>query len=292
MASVLELAPTAVTARRGAYRRLLRQRRFQIGGTLLIVLLALIFFGPVIAPYGYKQLGLGVPGASPSRSHLLGIDSIGRDVWSRLLYGGRRILIESAAADALAFLLALTFGLAAARRGGWIAVAVTRAVDIALAIPPLLLIFLLVSVYGDNVYLVVLVTVLTILPGATRLVRGLADSALHADYVLAAEARGESTWYLMTGEILPNIARPLLALTALGLSGALATVASISFLGIGAPPPTPDWGRMVAENSSVILSNPWAVLSPAIAMSAVVLAVTLMADAMADVLAGADPGRG
>jgi peptide/nickel transport system permease protein len=288
--TVVEGGATQTVARRGMYGRLVRQRRFQIGSVLLVVLLALVAFGPVVAPYSYRALGMGAPGASPSSTHLLGIDAIGRDVWSRTLVGGRRILLESVLADVVAFALAIAFGMAASRRSGWVATVVTRAVDVMLAVPPLLLIFLLVSVYGNRWSLVVLVTVLTILPTATRLVRGLADAALHADYVLAAEARGESTWYVMTGEILPNIARPLLALMALGLSGALATVASIGFLGIGATPPTPDWGRMVAENSPVILSNPWAVLSPAIAMSAVVLAVTLIADSMADVLAGVDTG--
>lgn len=282
----LTAAATPSTAR--MFRRLLRQRRFKAGGVMLAAVLVVVVLGPTLAPYGYKELGIGVPGAGPDGRHLLGIDSIGRDVWSRILYGGRRILIVSAVADLVAFALALAFGLSAARRGGWVAILVTRAIDVMLAVPPLLLIFLLVSVYGDNQLLVVLVTVLTILPAATRLVRGLADAALHSDYVLAAEARGESNWYVLTGEILPNIARPLFALMALGLSGALATVASIGFLGIGAPPPTADWGRMVAENGPVVLSNPWAVLSPAIAMSVVVLAVTLMADSLADVMAGSD----
>jgi peptide/nickel transport system permease protein len=270
----------------GPYRRLVRQRRFQVGAAVLAVILVLIVFGPLIAPYSYQTMGLGFPGAGPSRSHLLGIDFTGRDVWSRLLVGGRHIVLESAIADVVAFAAALVLGMSASRRGGWVSTVVTRAVDVMLAVPPLLLIFLLVSVYGNSSLLVMLVTVLTILPSATRLVRGLSDAALQSEYVQAAEARGESTWYILVGEVLPNIARPLLALGALGLSGALATVASIGYLGIGATPPTPDWGEMVAENSPVILSNPWAVLSPAIAMSLVVLSVTLVADAMADVLAG------
>ncbi len=288
-ASLTALSETGLGAtpvQTGPYRLVARQRRFKIGAGLLAVILGLIVFGPLIAPYSYRTMGLGFPGAGPSHAHLLGIDFTGRDVWSRLLDGGRLIVPESAIADLVAFALALLLGLSASRRGGWVSTVVTRAVDVMLAVPPLLLIFLLVSVYGNSSLLVLLVTVLTILPTATRLVRGLADAALHSEYVLAAEARGESTWYILAGEVLPNIARPLLALGALGLSGALATVASIGFLGIGATPPTPDWGQMVAENSPVILSNPWAVLSPAIAMSLLVLAVTLVADAMADVLAG------
>jgi peptide/nickel transport system permease protein len=253
---------------------------------VLVVILALVLLGPYIAPYSYRALGLGLPGAGPSSAHILGIDFTGRDVWSRLLLGGRHIVLESALADIVAFAAALLLGLSASRRGGWAATVLTRAVDVMLSVPPLLLIFLLVSVYGNSSLLVMLVTVLTILPSATRLVRGLSDAALQSEYVQAAEARGETTWYILVGEVLPNIARPLLALGALGLSGALATIASIGYLGIGATPPTPDWGEMVAENSPVILSNPWAVLSPAIAMSLVVLAVTLVADAMADVLAG------
>jgi peptide/nickel transport system permease protein len=278
--AIIALSETGLlepVAEAGPYRRLVRQRRFQLGAGLLAVILGLILFGPLIAPYSYRTMGLGFPGAGPSSSHLLGIDFTGRDVWSRLLLGGRRIVPESAIADVLAFAAALVLGMSASRRGGWVSTVVTRAVDVMLAVPPLLLIFLLVSVYGNSALLVMLVTVLTILPSATRLVRGLSDAALQSEYVQAAEARGE---------VLPNIARPLLALGALGLSGALATVASIGFLGIGATPPTPDWGEMVAENSPVILSNPWAVLSPAIAMSLLVLSVTLVADALADVLAG------
>ncbi len=230
----------------GVFRKLLRQRRFQIGAGILVGLLGLIAFGSLIAPYQYKAMGLGIAGAGPSRAHLLGIDAIGRDVWSRLLLGGRRIVTVSVAADAIALCLAVAFGMSAARRGGWVSTVVTRAVDVMLAVPPLLLIFLLVSVYGNNSLLVLLVTVLTILPSGIRLVRGMVDAALRSEYVQAAEARGESAWYVLTGEVLPNIARPLLALAALGLSGALATVASISFLGIGATRPSPtgvSWSR-------------------------------------------------
>ena len=227
----------------GVFRRLVRQRRFQIGATFVVLVIGMILVGPYIAPYSYKTLGLGLPGDPPSSGHVLGIDAIGRDVWSRLLLGGRRIVTVSVIANVIALSLAIAFGMSAARRGGWVSTVVTRAVNVMLAVPPLLLIFLLVSVYGNSSLLVLLVTVLTILPSAIRLVRGMSDSALHSDYVQAAEARGESTWYILTGEVLPNIARPLLALAALGLSGALAIVASISFLGIGGRRRRPTGGR-------------------------------------------------
>jgi peptide/nickel transport system permease protein len=283
---VTDAAVVAPVTEPKLFRKLVRQRRFQIGLVLLGALLVVLLFGPYLAPYSYKTIGVGLPGSTPNSAHLLGIDAVGRDVWSRLLVGGRRIVAMSVAADAIALAVAVALGMAAARRGGWVATVVTRGVDVILAVPPLLMIFLLVSVYGNSALLVLLVTVLTILPSGIRMVRGMSDAALHSEYVQAAEARGESTWYILTGEVLPNIARPLLALAALGLSGALAIVASISFLGIGARPPAADWGLMVAENDSVILANPWAVLSPAIAMALLVLAVTLMADALADVVAG------
>lgn len=257
------------------------ERRFSITARFGIVLgaivTALAVFGPLFAPYAPDDI-LGQPYASPTSSHLLGLDFVGRDVLSRFLWGGRTSLLLALLGTALGYVLGLSVGLFAAYVRGWLDELTMRATDVALAFPALVLVLLLVSAFGSNVRLVVVAIAVANAPRIARIVRAAALEVLDLLYVEAARARGERSLYIVTREILPNIRAPLLVDFGLRFTGSILLVAAVSFLGFGLQPPAADWGVMVGENRVGLTLQPWPVVMPVLALALLTIGINLVID--------------
>jgi peptide/nickel transport system permease protein len=224
---------------------------------------ALALIGPAIAPRSpYRSSADILQG--PSMAHLLGTDTLGRDVLSRVLAGGQSLTLMSLVAGAAAVLVGGTVGLVAAYRGGWVDSVLMRLVDLLLAMPPILIILVFSTTLTVSRASVVALTALLLSPGAARVIRGVAQVIVNRDFVAAAEAAGERTIPLLWREILPNVRGRLAVELALRTGFAVLLIASLSFLGVGISPPSPDWGLAVSEGRAVITVAPWLSLSAAI----------------------------
>jgi peptide/nickel transport system permease protein len=260
------------------WRAVLRGPEGRIGLALAIAMVGLIVIGPLIAPFPPDKVAAGLPLQNPSFEHWLGTDQLGRDVLSRFLSGGGSVLLVPLVAVVLAFLLGGGLGILGAYRRDVYDSVITRAFDLLLAMPPLLLVMVLVAGLGTSTPIVIATVALVYVPRAGRIVRGAAQAVVTSDYVAAAQARGERTLPIMLREILPNAAAPSLAAFTLYLTYAIIFVATLSFLGLGAQPPSSDWGLMVSENRGFLLLNPWGTLAPIFGIVALSVSWTLIAE--------------
>jgi peptide/nickel transport system permease protein len=266
--------------RQRARSGLLSQPAGVIGAIITVLIVLMAFVGPYLTPHA-PNLTIGAPFSPPSGAAPLGTDFIGRDVLSRMLAGGRTVLLLAFVATALTYLLGGLVGIIAALKGGWLDAALMRGVDVLLAFPPL--IFLLVVATGAGQSLPALVIAMAIInaPGLARILRSAVLEVSTHGYVEAAIARGERTGSLIRREIIPNILGVIAADMGLRLSFAILLLASVSFLGLGVQPPNADWARMVSENLSGISEQPWAVLAPALLLAVLIISINLFADALA-----------
>jgi peptide/nickel transport system permease protein len=251
----------------------------RIGLALAILMLLLVTVGRALAPYSPTAINVGPALSGPSSSHLLGCDDLGRDVFSRFLYGGGTVLLVPLVAVTAALVIGVALGLWAAYRGGVVDAVVTRLFDVLLVIPALLVALVLIAGLGTSGGVVILTVALVYIPRLGRLVRGAARDVVTRDWVVAAELRGESVWWVLRREVLPNVAGTVLSSFALYLTYGIIFVATLSYLGAGAQPPSSDWGLMVSQSSQFISFNPWATIVPALGIAAMSVAFTLLADA-------------
>ncbi|WP_169567525.1 ABC transporter permease [Sneathiella limimaris] len=236
-------------------------------------------FAPIIAPYGEAEV-LGSAFAPPDENLLLGGDQLGRDVFSRLVYGARNTVGLALIATSLAFLMGAVAGLIAATKGGWIDQIMGRVVDVIMSIPSLIFSLLLLSIFGTNLVTLVIVIAVIYSPRVYRLTRAVAGNIVVMDYIEAARLRGEGLWYLIRKEILPNSAAPLVAEFGLEFCFVFLLIAGLSFLGLGIQPPTADWGAMVRENATLISFGDITPLIPAAAIALLTVAVNFVVDWM------------
>lgn len=251
---------------------------------VLVVLFALI--GPLVAPHSAFD-SLSAPLRSPGGGYLLGTDQLGRDVFSRLLAGGRTLLIMAVLSTLLGVALGAAAGVTAAYVR-WADGILMRAVDILLAFPQLVFALLLVSVVGPKLWLIVLAVAFTHAPAVARVTRSAALDVTERDFVKAVELNGVSATRTMWGEILPNLVTPLMVELGLRLTYSIGVMAGLGFLGFGQPPPAPNWGLMISENLIGIQSNPWTVLAPAIAIALLTIGTNTFTDAFARATIGGD----
>ncbi len=234
-------------------------------------------FAPMLAPYP-MELPIGDAWESPSAKHWFGTDRMGRDILSRLIYGGRITIFVALAASVLAFTLGSFFGFMAAVRGGWIDQGLSRLVDLMMSIPALIVALVLLSVLPLN--LTVLIVVMGVLDSTRvfRLSRAVAMDIVVMDYVEAAKLRGEKQSWIIFREILPNALSPLVAEFGLRFIFAVLFVSTLSFLGVGVQPPQADWGGMVRDSKDFLVYGRTAALVPAAAIALLAISVNLVAD--------------
>lgn len=249
-------------------------------GILVIILYILVaLFAPVLAPYGETEV-VGDGFAAWSGQFLLGTDNLGRDMFSRLVYGARNTLGIAFLTTVLAFLLGGLSGLIAAIKGGWVDQGLSRVVDILMAIPQLIFALLILSVVGTTATSLVLVIALLDATRVFRLSRAVAMNVVVQDFVEAARLRGEGLWWLVTREVLPNAAAPLIAEFGLRFCFVFLFISALSFLGLGIQPPTADWGSMVRDNAVLITFGDISPLLPALAVALITVSVNFVVDWM------------
>jgi peptide/nickel transport system permease protein len=236
-------------------------------------------FAPMIAPFGEAEV-ITESFAPADETMLLGADQLGRDMFSRLVYGARNTVGLALTATILAFLMGAIAGLIAAVKGGWFDQFMGRAVDVIMSIPSLIFALLILSIFGTNIVTLVLVIAVIYSPRVFRLTRAVAGNIVVMDYIEAARLRGERMWYLVRKEILPNSAAPLIAEFGLEFCFVFLLVAGLSFLGLGIQPPTADWGSMVRENATLISFGEITPLIPAGAIALLTVSVNFVVDWM------------
>ncbi len=255
-----------------------------IGAAIVLLFLVIALAGPAIAPYELNEQIASEARQAPSPQHWFGTDHLGRDVFSRILYGARDILLLAGLGTLLAVLAGTVIGLFSGYRGGAFDEFLMRVFDGLLAMPALLLALLLLGTVGParNAVLVVIVIVYT--PIVARVARSVVLSVRQAGFVQAARMRGEPQSWILFREILPSAFAALTVEGALRFSYAIFLIAALGFLGIGVQPPSPNWGLMVAEARPHVFQTPWALWIPAFAISILVIGVNLTADGLRKVL--------
>lgn len=264
--------------------RFLRTRQALLGALLVIIVVALLVFGPLIAPHDPTAIGVGLPASGPDSEHWLGTDDLGRDVLSRFLTGGLGILLIPVASVTLAFVIGGTAGALAGFHEGRIDRAVTAIVATLLPIPSLLIALLLVAQFGAGLWSLIVVVGLVFAPRVARVVRGAIQSVRSYEYVVHAEMIGQPARIVIVHELLPNVAGPLLVEFGIRLNFAVVFVAGLNFLGLAAQPPSSSWGLMIAEGRNLLPINPFVSLTPAFALALMVIGFNLLTDALAQVV--------
>jgi len=292
---------TDVVIRTSVFRRiwegfsvLLSSRIAVIGLAIVLFWVFVAVFAPFLTRYTPLEQDWKAPNQGPSAAHILGTDELGRDLWSRLIYGARVVLVILPMSERfwipggtalwgvfVALLVGTTLGLLSGYYGGWIDEIVMRLLDAMMAIPIILLFLIIMTALGASAVNVVIAITIVGTPGIARLVRSLALDIRTREYIRAAETRGENPWYIMFVEILPNARGPIIVDAMLRVGYAIFAMGTLGFLGLGLPPPSPDWGSMVAKGREFILQgSPWAALWPSLAIASLVVGLNLLADGL------------
>lgn len=250
-------------------------------GLFIVVFWVLVaFLAPLISPYDPLAQDIYAVNQGPSKAHLLGTDDMGRDLLARIIYGARMILLLAPLSVLAALVVGATAGLIAGYYGGVIDEIVMRILDTMMAFPTILLYLIILFAIGPSALNVILAITIAGSPGIARLVRSLTLDIRVREYVAAAELRGENSLYIMFVEILPNASGPIMVDAMLRVGYATFAIGTLGFLGLGLPPPDPDWGGMVARAQRYIWENPWAVLWPALSISSLVIGLNLFVDGL------------
>ncbi len=249
---------------------------FLVGTWVLLAILAPIL--PLHSPTAQDVMAMVDP--TPSANHWLGTDILGRDVLSRLIFGARTVLIVAPLSVAVAMVMGITMGMLAGYYGGWIDTLISRFSDIVLAFPVLVLYVILIANIGPSVLNIVIATTVASAPGIGRITRSLVLGLREQEYIAAARLRAESTLYIMLVELLPNCRNMLIVDACLRIGYTIITIGILGFLGLGLPPPNPDWGGMVKESTTVLNVWPLMALAPSFAIVSLVLGFNLLADGL------------
>jgi peptide/nickel transport system permease protein len=294
-------APKMVEAKPGIFRRIQNGLAFLFASKIAVVGLCMVMFwiivaifAPVFTPYTPLEQDWKAPNQGPSTEHILGTDELGRDLWARLIYGARVVLVLMPITEnywipggtalwgvIVALVIGATLGLMGGYYGGWIDEIIMRLLDAMMAIPIILLYMIIMAALGASALNVVIAITIVGTPGIARLVRSLTLDIRTREYIRAAETRGESPWQIMFVEILPNARGPIIIDAMLRVGYAIFAMGTLGFLGLGIPPPSPDWGSMVAKGREFILTgSPWASMWPSLAIASLVVGLNLLADGL------------
>ncbi len=265
-----------------------------IGLAIVLFWVIAATFAPLFTPYTPLEQDWKAPNQGPSSAHILGTDELGRDLWSRLIYGARIVLVIMPITGnfwlpggtalwgvIVALIIGATLGLIGGYYGGWIDEIIMRLLDAMMAVPIILLYMIIMAALGASAVNVVIAITIVGTPGIARLVRSLTLDIRTREYIRAAETRGENPWHIMFMEILPNARGPIIIDAMLRVGYAIFAMGTLGFLGLGIPPPSPDWGSMVAKGREFILTgSPWAAMWPSIAIASLVVGLNLLADGL------------
>ncbi len=263
--------------------RLLRRPAALVSAVLIVIVTAAALFAPLLAPYRPNEITPQLRKA-PSSAHLFGTDEVGRDVLSRVIYGGRTSLRVGLIAIGIALIAGTLLGLSAGYRGGWVDSVIMRAMDIMLAFPGFLLAIAIVAILGPGLYNVMIAVGIEAIPVYARTSRSSVLSTKEEEYVVSALAIGASHRRILFRYVLPNILAPLIVLATLGVGIAILSAAGLSYLGLGAQPPTAEWGAMLASARGFIRQAWWMSTFPGLAIMVVVLALNLFGDGLREIL--------
>jgi peptide/nickel transport system permease protein len=269
----------------GALRTLKRQKNLMIGGAVTLVIVLMAVFAPLLAPYDpITQADLLHSEEPPSQTFLFGTDTQGRDILSRVIYGARVSLAIGLITQFLNSLIGVLLGLTAGFLGRWWDDLVMGLTNIMLSIPALVLALAIMAVLGPGLFNVFLALGFTNWSYSCRVTRSQVLAARSLDYVQAARALGQGRIRIMLRQILPNVVGPILVIATLGVAYAILTEASLSFLGLGAQPPTPSWGGMLSTAREQLFTAPWISIFPGLAIFVTVLGLNLLGDGLRDIL--------
>ncbi len=262
-------------------------------GVVLVALVVVAVFAPLFAPYPPLQYHPAIATQPPSLAHWLGTDALGRDQLSRVIYGARISLSVGAGAIVLGGLIGSILGIVGGYLRGWVDQVISMIVDALLAFPSLILALAIAAALGSGITNVIIALAVVRIPIYVRLARGQTLQVRSLDYVTASRAVGTPAWRILLRHIFPNIFSPLLVQATLSISFAILDESVLSFLGLGAQPPTPEWGTMIADAQPYLTGglDPWMVLGPALAITITVLSLNLLGDALRDRLDPRTAGR-
>ncbi|MBV8653922.1 MAG: ABC transporter permease [Alphaproteobacteria bacterium] len=280
--SAVELAPTESPQWSQGVLKLLRRPTAMAGAIIVLAFLLLVIFAAFIAPYDPFDQDFANTLAAPSFEHPFGTDQYGRDVLSRVMLGSRTALLAILVADGIALFVGCALGLVAGFFGKWVDATIMRIVDVLLAFPYLLLALIIVAALGPSLLNSMVAIGVVYTPQYARLLRGQVLSVKTTEFVLAAQAIGAYRARIMLRHILPNSFTPILVMATLQAGTVVVETAGLSFLGMGAQPPSPDWGAVLAEGQSYFLTAWWIATFPGLAFFAVVLGFNLLGDALRD----------
>jgi peptide/nickel transport system permease protein len=295
-ADVLELQkvssyPPSRTGVKWFLRQLFRKRSAQIGGAIVAVLVFFAMFGPLVVPKDPFDVQTEIRLTPPELGHPFGTDELGRDLFSRILYGSRYTVMIGLITVSIASLGGLLLGLPASYWGGWTDMLVMRIVDIMLSFPYILLVLAIVAIIGPSLTNAMVAIGVAGMPSYARLIRSSVLSAKEEEYVLAARVIGSSDLRIMFRTILPNVLSPLIVYITLNMPTAVLAAAALSFLGLGAQPPLPEWGALMVNARTFIGSAPWVVAAPGLAIFVSILGLNLFGNALRDTLDPWQRGR-
>ncbi len=265
-------------------RRMLRSPQGALGLVLVGLIMLVVIGGPLVAPYNPETFSPLQRYKAPSAQFLLGTDQYGRDILSRLLHGARATVLLSLLATVLGTVAGALIGTTSAYLGGRSDEAIMRTVDAVMSIPSLLLALLVVTLLGKNSLNALLAISIAFTPGMARVTRSVALAVRKQDYINAAIARGESARFIVWREMLPNVIAPIIVEMTIRVAFAIMLFATLSFLGLGAQPPAPEWGLMVAESRRFMHLSPWMILWPSLAVATVAIGFNLLGDGLRDAL--------
>jgi peptide/nickel transport system permease protein len=281
-----ELTPVSGRARRRVVSPVIWLSFVVVAGVLLMAV-----FGALLAPQNPATQHLAIVTAPPSGAHWLGTDSLGRDVFSRVIAGSRTAFFGPLVIALASFLLGNLLGLFAGYRGGLADSVIMRWVDFMWSLPALVILIVVAGTVGSNYWLAVAVLIVLTVPFDTRVIRGATLEQVPRPYVEAAKTLGVPRWKIMAFHVWPNVSPIAVANTCLVFAGSLVTLAGLEFLGLGLPPGTPDWGLMLSQNEALLFTNPLATIAPGVMIVLTAIAMNLIGDWLYEQLTSRGAGR-
>lgn len=283
----------AIQARSGSmrghqWRKTLRRasgNRFALGGLIVIIVMVVLALGaPVFATHGIRAISAASRFQGPSATHFMGTDNLGRDLYSRVIYGIRMSAAIAGSSVVVALVVGVALGLVAGYVGGWTDEVLMRLMDVIYAFPPLLLALTIVAVFGTGAESIVAAIAIGRIPGFARITRAAVISQRSSEFVEAAMSMGASHSRIILRHILPNCLAPIIVMTSISAAVAVLTEASLSFLGLGIQPPTPSLGGLLKDSLPFLHQAPWLAIFPGVVIALVVFALNLLGDGLRDLL--------